>query len=172
MAAMPDFSMNCNCHSRLSSVERILAIVGLAEFDPDSLSAPDLSACSFGLFSEVLVSTRKIVIDRVLRRIDGGVIAIVNDRSWHAAEHRFDDVEKLRGFDRAGDRGKATIQVVVPSISKTSRLHPLRLRSKQGLSTHPFSWEREELRRSGLRWMSAPVQERRSAPGVTTARGG
>jgi len=64
-----------------SSIERIFTIVGFAEFSHDPLSAPDLSACSFGLSSEAIVSIRKIVIDRMLRRIERGVIAVVYDRS-------------------------------------------------------------------------------------------
>jgi hypothetical protein len=38
----------------------IFTVVGLAEFSDDPLSAPDLSACSFGLPSEAIVSIRKI----------------------------------------------------------------------------------------------------------------
>ena len=78
-----------------SSVEGILAVVAFLELALNPFRSPNLSACPLGILPKMLIPVLEMPVDGSLRRIEGMVIAIVDDRSCHTAKDRLDDVEKL-----------------------------------------------------------------------------
>jgi hypothetical protein len=66
----------------------MLAIVGRAEFASHQFVSPDLVSGSFRVPLEVQIPLRKILINSQLGGVNRGVVAVVNNRLRHTAEHR------------------------------------------------------------------------------------
>src|SRR4051812_45907103 len=83
-------------HNHSMAPDWIFTVVGFRKLAGDALLTPDLASSPLGVQSEVLVPLAEVTVDRRLRGLYGLVIAVVDDGSRHATEHRFDDVEELR----------------------------------------------------------------------------
>jgi hypothetical protein len=59
------------------TIKGIFAIITLVKFTLDPLLSPNLVPCSLSVCLKVFVSFSVIAVDRVLRRFDGIVVAIV-----------------------------------------------------------------------------------------------
>ena len=64
-------------HDRSPIVEGIFAIITLVKFTLDPFLSPNLTPCSFGVYSKVLVPLSIVTVDRVLRCFNGMIIAVV-----------------------------------------------------------------------------------------------
>jgi hypothetical protein len=54
-------------HDRSPIIEGIFAIITLVKFTLDAFLSPNLTACSFGVYSKMLVPLSVVTVDRVLR---------------------------------------------------------------------------------------------------------
>jgi len=77
------------------SEPRIFAIVEFRKFGWSRLLAPYLPASSLRVISEVGVAFIEVSVDCGLRFLHRLVVAVMDDRCRHAAEHGLDDVEEL-----------------------------------------------------------------------------
>src|SRR6266404_8834762 len=83
-------------HGRSPAIKGIFAIIALVEFTLDPFLSPNLTPCSFRVYSKVFVPLSVITVDRVLRRLNGTIVTVVYDSPCHSAEHGFDHIEELR----------------------------------------------------------------------------
>jgi hypothetical protein len=65
------------------------------KFTLDVSLSPNLTACSFWVYSKMLVPLSVVTVDRVLRCFNGMIIAVMYDSPGHSAEHGFDHIEEL-----------------------------------------------------------------------------
>src|SRR6266481_8704662 len=92
-------------HDRSPIIEGIFAIITLVKFTLDPFLSPNLTPCSFGVYSKVLVPLSVVTVDRVLRCFNGMIIAVMYDSPRHSAEHGFNYIEELgTGGQGGGDR--------------------------------------------------------------------
>src|SRR5467141_322662 len=82
-------------HDRSPIIDGIFAIITLVKFTLDPFLSPNLTPCSFGVYSKVLVPLSVVTVDRVLRCFNGMIIAVMYDSPRHSAEHGFDYIEEL-----------------------------------------------------------------------------
>src|SRR3984893_1635059 len=77
------------------SVTRILAVVRVGECGRFAFVSPDLFPGSLGMLQEIGIPIFKVSVDCRLRGIHRLIITVVDDRTCHAAEDRFDHVQEL-----------------------------------------------------------------------------
>jgi hypothetical protein len=79
-----------------STVSGVLAIVCLGKCGRHSLLPPNLISRSTGIGNKMPTTLVEIAVDSRLGVIDALIVAVMDDRSRHAAENRFDHVKELR----------------------------------------------------------------------------
>jgi hypothetical protein len=70
-------------HGRSPVIKGIFAIITLVKFTLDPFLSPNLTPCSFRVYSKVFVPLSVITVDRVLRRFNGTIVAVVYDSPCH-----------------------------------------------------------------------------------------
>src|SRR6516164_7737983 len=102
----------------LSAVLWVLAVLTLLERGDDALLSPDFAAGPFWVRSEEGISLREVPIDCLHCLVHRLVVAIVDDRLGHTAEHGLYDVKKLGPGRERGqtDRGRPVFLAVLAGI--------------------------------------------------------
>src|SRR5215813_6363935 len=78
-----------------SPISRILAVVCFTEYWPFTFFAPYLVASSARVLRESFIPFSEMPVDCPLAFIDRRVVAVVNDRTGHAAEDRLYNIQEL-----------------------------------------------------------------------------
>jgi hypothetical protein len=122
-SAPPRGLRSCLPDTSQLSIRWVLAVLSLLEFAWDSLFPPNGIPGSLRIQREMRVPLAKVSVDCILRGVEGGIVAVVYDRSGHSAKYRLDHVEELRTC------GKGAVSMVENPSRNASALTALRYSS-------------------------------------------
>ena len=83
-------------HCQASSEPRVFTVVRRRELGRHSFLAPELAARAPRVALKVYVTFAEVSVDSPLGFVNRFVVAVVNDGTSHAAEHRLNQIEELR----------------------------------------------------------------------------